>query len=200
MTNRAKIRVAGIVLAAGLSSRFGGEKLLADLDGEPLARKAMKAAARAGLEPLILVTRAELEEPLIDGLRGWRAVINPDPEEGQSGSLKAGLAALPGETTHALILLADQPLITAELLTEFIRLAQSGVKLAALDENQKLTPPTLFSRDYFPRLRAQQGDRGGRDILTDPKEKVYRVRPSKSGLSIDVDRPDDLKEIQRRRQ
>src|SRR4029079_4555412 len=110
-----RARVAGIILAAGRSSRMGAmNKLLIPLDGKPMVRRAAEAVLAAQLSPVLVVTghqRGEVEEAL-KGLP-VRFLNNKDFAAGMSTSLRVGLDAVPGECDAALVALGDMPLITA---------------------------------------------------------------------------------------
>ena len=89
-------RVAGVVLAAGSSSRLGRNKLLLDVGGEALVRRTVRRAVAAGLDPVVVVVGHEAERVTAE-LAGvpCRLVVNPDHASGQSSSLQAGIAAVP---------------------------------------------------------------------------------------------------------
>lgn len=89
-------RVAGIVLAAGFSRRLGQPKQLVNLCGKPALQYVLNAARQAPLEPLIVVLSPQIAVAG-SGLdtTGFSVVINERAHEGQSSSVKAGLAALP---------------------------------------------------------------------------------------------------------
>src|SRR4029078_1418727 len=106
--------VAGVILAAGASTLFGQKKLLLNLGGESLARRAVKAALAAGLRPVVAVlghdagrVRGEL-----GGLDG-RIGMNPDHAKGMNTSLRAGVAALPEDSAAVIVQLADMPRVTS---------------------------------------------------------------------------------------
>jgi len=155
--------VGGILLAAGTSSRMGGNKLLLALAGETLLRRAARRALQAGLEPLIVVlghearrARAELE-----GL-ACAAVENPDYEQGITASLRAGLRALPGETQAAVVLLADMPFVTAEMISGLVeRYRSSAAPLVVSDYQGVDAPPMLYDRALFGELESTAGGPGG---------------------------------------
>ncbi|RJX34836.1 MAG: putative selenium-dependent hydroxylase accessory protein YqeC [Desulfarculus sp.] len=191
-------KVAGIILAAGQGRRFGADKLLAPLAGQPLISWALQAALASELDLLVLVTRREVAQALGRGGPRLRVVLNPAPEQGQAASLKLGLSCLEPEFSHILFLLADQPLISAGLINRFLRLAQEGVELAALQPQSRLRPPALFGRRYFAELAALQGDQGGRSILERHAEMVRALKPEWAGQGADVDRPGDLAALEQR--
>ena len=109
--------IAGILLAAGSATRMGRNKLLLDLDGEPLVRRAARRALEAGLSPLLVVVGHEADR-VREALSGLpcRFVPNPGWAAGQGTSLAAGAAAVPGEAEAAVVVLADMPLVTADMI------------------------------------------------------------------------------------
>jgi molybdenum cofactor cytidylyltransferase len=114
--------IAAILLAAGQATRFEAgpddTKLAADFKGKPLVVHAAAAALASRADPLIAVT-GHAAEKVFSALAGldFVAVHNPAFAQGLSTSLKAGIAALPLEVRGAVILLADMPFVTAELIS-----------------------------------------------------------------------------------
>ena len=104
-----KSEVAGVILAAGLSTRFDGEKLTTPLIGRPLGHLAIAAAQASRLGRVVLVTRPELAEGLATPFPGLEMALNNQAREGQASSLRLGLKALGEDCSHVLFLLADQP-------------------------------------------------------------------------------------------
>jgi len=102
--------IAGIVLAAGLSRRMGRRKLLLDLGGQPVIRRAVEGVAGWGLDEVVVVMPPEHAD-LAAALAGiaHRIAVNPTPETGQAGSVVAGVAALGPAVRAVLIALGDQP-------------------------------------------------------------------------------------------
>lgn len=192
--------VAGIVLASGLSTRFGADKLSAPLAGKPLAHWAIAAALSSSLGQVVVVTRPELAEGLERAFPLARVIVNRNAVRGQAGSLRLGLEALEPEATHALFLLADQPLITPALIDSFVAAAQTGHDLAALAGDERLMPPTLFGREHFAALRQAHGDQGGRQVLAAHQEEVLALPPDFPLAGMDVDLPRDLGRAQLARQ
>src|SRR5512139_2294808 len=98
MTDGRDPAVAGIVLAAGGSTRMGRNKLLLDAAGEPLVRRVTRQALDAGLAPVIVVVG--FEEPLVrQALAGLPCefVPNPDFAAGINGSVQRGIARVPAD-------------------------------------------------------------------------------------------------------
>ncbi|WP_448658828.1 NTP transferase domain-containing protein [Sphingomonas sp. CJ99] len=183
-------RSALILLAAGLSRRFGtADKLAADLHGKPLA---MHAADRLGTLPfarrIVVVSGTALPFP------GWTRIDNPDPAAGQGRSLALGIAAAAaGGADAAVVALADMPFIAADHVQALF---------AALDHRGAVgtqgpggaMPPALFTDQHFGALTALTGDRGARGLLTD-----MPLVAADFDTLIDVDTPERLAMMQRRR-
>lgn len=186
---------AGVVLAAGGASRFGGPKQLLDWHGQPLVRHVAQVGLSAGLTPMVVVTGAFPEQvrAALEGLP-VRVVDNPDWATGQSSSLRAGLKALPPETGSAVFLLCDQPQTPERLITSLVdthRRTQAGV-VAPLVEGRR-SNPALFDRQAFPDLLALQGDTGGRAVFS--KFRVHYLEWLDVRQALDIDTPDDYQRL-----
>jgi molybdenum cofactor cytidylyltransferase len=149
---------AAVVLAAGSSTRMGENKLLLALDGETVVSRAVRAAAAAGLDPIVVVLG---HEP--DGVRAalaglsCRTVWNPDHARGQGTSLQAGIAEVAAKTTAsaAVVMLADMPFVTAPMLA---RVAERARQPGAPAENGA-PPPTVRCSPSCWRCRARRAAR-----------------------------------------
>ena len=115
-------RIAAIVLAAGRSSRFkDGNKLLAEIDGTPLVRRVLTATEAAAVADIVLVVSADGHNVVEAAGRGrWRSVVCHDAHKGLASSLRAGISALPETTDGALVVLADMPGVSPDLITRVI--------------------------------------------------------------------------------
>jgi nicotine blue oxidoreductase len=119
--------IAGLVLAAGAGTRFGGAKQLAKLEGRPLLEHVLRAMSRVGLERVVVVLGAVADEILgtVD-LHGADPIVCDRWEEGQSASLAYGLAALAGAEA-VVVALADQPRLSAEAIGRVLAARSEGV-------------------------------------------------------------------------
>jgi len=151
-----------VVLAAGSSSRLGRNKLLLDLGGETLVRRTVRRVVAAGLDPVLVVVGHEAERVTAE-LAGLpcRPIVNPDHASGQPSSVKAGIAAVPDGAVAAVVVLADMPLVTAEMIAALVdryRRSDGGEVLAVASDYGGVTaPPTLYDRALFPELAAMGG-------------------------------------------
>jgi molybdenum cofactor cytidylyltransferase len=184
----APVTTAALLLAAGMSRRFGAaDKLLAPLGGRPLVTHAADALRATGLAPLIAVTASEDVAVLLDGFILVR--LDPGPAA-QSRSLAAGIAAAESEgADRVLVALGDMPRITADLVRDVVSRCPEGGAAAAFDGARPM-PPACFDRDLFAELRAMTGDRGAAPILRGlPPEALVPASPD---VLLDIDRPEDL--------
>jgi len=188
-------RIAGVVLAAGGSSRFGETKQLLEWRGEPFIRVAAKKALRAGLSPVVVVTGAE-REAISRALSDLQVdtIDNPEWETGQGSSVRAAVRSLPEGCGGAVFLLADQPQIPVQLI-EKLRAAHAGslAPITAVKVDGQRANPVLFDRSLFFELIQITGDQGGR-ALFDAYPLKY-VSWEDPGILLDVDVPEDYQRL-----
>jgi len=190
----APARIAALLLAAGSSSRLGTNKLLVELGGEPLVRRAARRALAAGLDPVIAVLGHEAKR-IRGALQGLPVTLvgNPRHAEGMPASVHAGLAAVPDNCAAAMVLLPDMPLVTAPMLSELAeRFRATGTPLVISLYGQTAAPPTLYARALFPALLAAA--EGGRQAVGEHRHLAAEVRwPAE--LMMDLDVPEDLERL-----
>ena len=187
---------AAVVLAAGLSRRFGtANKLLAPIAGVPMLHRVIALAQAAGFANPHVVLGHDAEE-IARGLvgRGGLIVINPDFESGMASSLHAGLSALPDEVEGALILLGDMPLVRAETVATLVAAAAAHPERAAFVpvEGGEWGNPVLIRRRLFPEVLALTGDRGARALLRG-RADCLDVAVDDPGIHRDFDTPEMLR-------
>jgi molybdenum cofactor cytidylyltransferase len=188
-------RVAGIVLAAGGSTRFGAPKQLLDYHGVPFVRAVADAALAAGLAPIVVVTgahgeqvRESVDRPPIE------IVYNAEWADGQATSVRAGVAALPPGTGAAVFLLADQPQVTSSVVAALAsRHARGLFPIVAPVVAGTRANPVLFDRVTFRDLASLSGDIGGRGIAS--RYQVELLEWPDRSLLLDVDTPDDYRRL-----
>lgn len=187
-------RVAGLVLAAGSSSRLGSNKLLLELGGEPLLHRAARRALAAGLAPVIVVLGAEAERvaPALEDLPVTLA-MNPHPADGMPGSLRTAIHAVPADCAGAAVILPDMPLVTTAMLSALReRFLAGGEPLVISLYGDTAAPPTLYARSLFPALLAAA--EGGREVVRGHRRGAA-VMHWPAALLVDVDVPGDLERL-----
>lgn len=185
-----------LLLAAGQSRRMGGrDKLMEDVDGQPLLRRMARRACAAGIGPVIvaLPPAPHARYAALDGLPVIPVEV-PDAAEGISASLKRALAAAPDAARAVMILLADLP----DIRVNDIRcVAQASVSNRPYDIWRGATKagapghPVILARALFPELRTLTGDSGAQAVIRRHADKVRLVPlPGRHALR-DLDTPED---------
>lgn len=183
-----------ILLAAGFSRRFGGNKLLANWEHKPLYLHTLLALDQLVRERndcrLTVVTQyREIEERARN--LGAQVYWNHHSEEGISSSLRLGLESAP-EAEYYLCCVADQPQLTAQLVNAFLdAFFASGQDLGCVAHKGVPGNPVIFHRRYREELMALQGDVGGKKVLARHPESQFLWEGP--GLS-DLDTPADFME------
>lgn len=184
--------VAGILLAAGRSERFGpGNKLLADIEGEPVVRRAARSLLSSWVDDVAVVLGHDGTR-VGDALAGLdlRAVRNEAYDAGQSTSVRRGIEAVRDHAEAAVIALGDMPFVDPGTIDALVAAydAGAGTALAAAHEGERGNP-VLFDAVHFDDLAAIEGDAGGRSILLAEGRLVETGDP---GVRRDVDAPEDI--------
>ncbi|CAN5466024.1 molybdopterin-binding/glycosyltransferase family 2 protein [soil metagenome] len=188
--------VAAIILAAGRSTRMGGpNKLLEDFGGKPLVRIVAEQAVASKATSVTVVTghqAAEVEKALF-GLK-VAFVRNPDFAEGLASSVKAGIAALPGDADGAVVCLGDMPLIDTRLIDRLIEAfaPDKGSLIAVPVSDGRRGNPVLWSRRFFGELMTLDGDIGARHLIMKHGEAVAEVPVEGQAAFLDIDTPQAL--------
>ena len=187
---RRPARVAGLVLAAGAGTRFGGPKAVAELDGERLVDRAVRVLRVGGCDPVLVVLGAVVTEvPGADAV-----VVNPDWATGMGSSLRAGLGdpALAG-CSAALVLLVDQPGVRAEAVRALIAAHVAGATLAVASYAGGTGHPVLVGRGHWSGVaELARGDVGARPYLAAHPAEVVEVDCTGRGDATDADTPQEL--------
>jgi molybdenum cofactor cytidylyltransferase len=188
--------VAGVLLAAGSSTRMGRNKLLLPLDGESVLRRAVMRALASGLDPVLVVLGHESERVSreLSGLP-CRPVQNPGHAGGIQTSLKAGIAAIPAEARAAVVLLADMPLVTREMLAAVVeRYRESQASLVLSEYGGVQAPPTLYDRSLFAELLAEEGEGCSKRVIRRHSADAETLSWPAATLA-DLDSPEDYDRV-----
>lgn len=197
MTLEDRAAVAAIILAAGASTRMGEPKQLLPVGGRPMVRRVTEAVCAAGLAQVVVVigAHAEAVAQALDGLPVELA-RNAKWPEGMTSSLHAGLRALRPEIKAALVVLADQPGLTAELIRDLIgRYHATGAPVVAPFYQEQRGQPVLFDRELFSELLAAGDDRSRRAILARHWDQMVRVQVKDPAILHDIDTRQDYEKV-----
>lgn len=187
--------IAGVLLAAGTSSRFGDRnKLLATVDGEPIVVHAARTLSRSAVDTVTVVVGHEAERvrSVLDPF-DVAIVENEDYAGGQATSVRTaieGIEQTDPAVEAAVFALGDMPFVTPTTIDRLVDAfrAEVGTALAAAYGGQRGNP-VLFGAEHFPALTDVDGDVGGRAILLEHGTLIDTDDP---GVVTDIDTPADL--------
>lgn len=153
-----------ILLAAGNSKRFNGNKLLAIYKEKPIYMHIVNNVLKLEVNKIICVTQyEEIKEALLN--TNINVVINTNSSLGISSSIKLGIN-FDKEADGYMFMVCDQPFITEKtlkiLLDKFIN-GEKGIVCVGCGNNKG--NPVIFSKKYINELLSLQGDNGGKRIL-----------------------------------
>ena len=190
-------RIAGVLLAAGESKRLGQPKQLLRWHGRALIEHAAQAALDAGLDPVVVVIGSRADD-MRAALRSTAVALVENPRwlEGMSTSLQAGLSALPAGAVAAILLLVDQPRVSANHLRALIAAYHaSGKPIIVSAFKGRRASPTLFDRSLFDQLMQISGDAGGRSVIQANPDLVEMIEVENELALIDIDTLEDWQRI-----
>ncbi|MGC8800462.1 MAG: nucleotidyltransferase family protein [Chloroflexus aggregans] len=187
------MKIVGLLLAAGQSSRMGQPKQLLLWKNRPLVAHIAHEALNSQLDGLTVVIGAAGEH-VQAALRDLPVTIvsNPAYAAGISTSLAAGLRALPSDTTAAMILLVDQPLVTSRLINDLIaayRATPTALALVPMYQGQRGNP-VIVGAPLFAELQTLQGDTGARTVFQRYTDQIIWYQTNDPAIIIDADTPE----------
>ena len=188
-----KQKVGCVLLAAGLSSRFGRNKLLEKWEGRSLIDRALAAVPSDRLSQIVVVTRFP-EVRVLAQVYNFEVVWNNCPEEGISASIRLGLNMLKG-VDAAMFMVCDQVFLTqagVSALVDFYH--EHPDRIVCMSYNGERGNPCIFPAAFFPELLALRGDIGGGAVIKRYEPMLLRFDVSNAAELMDVDHPEDMPE------
>jgi molybdenum cofactor cytidylyltransferase len=192
-------RIAALILAAGQSRRMGAlNKMIAEVDGKPMVAHVLAAVTASHAGPVVVVTGHD-PDAVRAALAGHeiRFVHNPLYADGLSTSLRAGIAALPGDIDGVLVCLGDMPRVTHETLNRLIAAYNplEGRAICVPTVNGKRGNPVLWDRRFFAEMQDLAGDVGARHLIGAHADLVCEVPMEGNGALLDIDTPEALRAL-----
>lgn len=192
---------AGIILAAGRSTRFGRPKQLLKLKQKYLLEWVIDAALSSRLQRTFLVLGDNFEN-ILQALGpksrhpSLEVVFNPRFSDGQSHSLRVGLLAAKAQFPSVMFLLGDQPLVDTGLINHLLeKFWNSNKEICVPVHLGQRGNPTLFSRNWYQAIEQLTGDTGARKIIDTNPDHVLEAKIDCAHAFTDVDTPENFKAL-----
>ena len=192
--------VAIILLAGGGSARLGRPKQLLAYQGQTLLRYSLQVALDSYAQPIIAVLGADADkmQEEINNAR-VQVAVNREWQEGMASSIRCGIKAINEISAKAegvIIMVCDQPFVTAQLLNQLITAHQeTGKPIVASGYDNTFGPPVFFHHSLFNELLQLKGDIGARGIIKQHLNEV-EVVPFPAG-TYDIDTEADYEKVKR---
>jgi len=185
--------VCAIVLAAGMSTRMGTQKLLLPFDGKTIIEKVVENILKSGIENIFVVLGANSAE-LEDALEFWpvQTVVNENFREGMHTSVTTGVKVLPDNAKAVLVFPGDQPLIPEDAIRKVVGTWRQSGKLIIIPlfERKRGHPP-LYDLRLRNELLNIDPAVGLRSVAQNFQEEVEEVETGSSGILKDIDTPEE---------
>lgn len=180
-----------VILAAGSSVRFGENKLLAEISGKTMIKRAFESIPAEKLCDVVVVTQYESIVALAEDY-GFQPVVNRHPERGQSHSVMLGTTALKDRCDGILFQVADQPWLKRESVSKLLDVFRGHPdSIVGMSSGGKRGNPCVFPKTVFDELCRLSGNSGGRAVIERHKDRLILFEVDETELT-DVDTPQDI--------
>ncbi len=196
-------KVAGLILAAGASTRMGRPKQLLPVGKVSLLDCVLGEALKSDLDIIILVLGHQARE-IMEGLETdvhhpkLNIIENKNYKDGISSSIIAGLSEVEAKYDHCMVILADMPHITTNLINTLLhKYLASNFPVGAIKIRNKRSHPVIIGRGFYTELHQLKGDVGARDLFRQHVDQVCLVEPEEDYDDTDIDTPEDYVEFKK---
>jgi len=187
--------ICAVVLAAGLSHRMGVQKLLLPFSGKTVIAHIVDTLLASTIDEVHIVVGHQAER-IISELSGRAVSVvnNPDYNSGMLSSVRCGLRSLPEDCRAVMVVLGDQPSITAGLVDQMLQyFTTTGENILVPIYKGKRGHPIVFSSHYRDEILTQYGDVGLRGLLHSHPNDIYELTVSDASVLCDMDYPEDYR-------
>ena len=181
--------ITGVLLAAGFSTRFGDNKLLYEINDQPLITYSA-AALKPCERTIAVVAKDHTLLSVLDGL-GIDCIVNPEPQRGMGYSIACAVNASSASSGWCL-LPADMPYVKASTTQQLVDAIGNGALIAAPFYQQQRGHPVIFSDRFVNELTALDGDTGARSIVAQNADQLTAIVTDDAGVLMDVDTLADI--------
>lgn len=195
-------RISMIVLAAGLSSRFGRNKMLEPIENTPLLVHVVSTALRSRVSEVIVVS-GHADEKVRYLLQGYacKIIFNEDYVKGQSFSVRKGLTAASPDANAIMIQPGDMALTSEKIVNGVIdKYEQTRAPIVAASHQGRSGHPILFDRSLFQEImEIDESTRGLKKVVSSHLSQAVTVEAG-AGALFDLDTQDDLERFEKLKQ
>lgn len=191
--------IAGLILAAGESTRMGRDKALLDYRGRTFLDTIIHTLRDAGIERIAVALGHHAEEiQKATNLEGVEVVLNPEYRRGQTSSLQAGLRALERLDLEAVVLcLVDHPAVSATTVQKLSQSFRQSHAPAVIPTYQgQRGHPVIISRALFGDLQSLSPDEGANTIIRSHRDATRFIEVDDASVLLDVDDPERFRQLQ----
>lgn len=186
-----------VLLAAGASKRLGQPKQLVSFHDKTLLQHTIDCGESLALKLKVLVIGANVDQILSESdFKSFEVCMNENWEEGMATSLNLGLQKLldlQPNLSGVMVLVSDQPFISAKLLNEMIQSFSTESSIVVCKYQEVIGVPALIGSNYFEEIQALKGDQGARRIIKKYPDLVKTINFDQG--NFDIDTPEDLRRL-----
>jgi len=195
---------AGMILAAGVSKRFGTSKQLLRLRKGYMLEYVIRASLSSDLNKVYVILghhHKKILKALSENNKSFESnqlefLINPQYQQGMSRSIHVGLTSIKTTFGSVMFLLGDQPLVDTSLINLMLKqYYRSDKNICVPAYKGKRGNPTIFSHEYFSLLENVTGDSGGKDIIMAHPDDILKIETDSPACVYDIDTLSDLEEL-----
>jgi len=187
--------ICAVVLAAGRSRRMGVQKLLLPVAGQPMIARVVDQVLAGPVDQVLVVVGPE-GNPVRESLagRGVSFVTSPSAEGEMLASVRCGLAATPPDCAGVLLVLGDQPGVTADVIAALVQAFRTGGRgIVVPTHGGRRGHPLLFAARYRGEILRCYDTVGLRGLLQAHPEDVAELEVASPGVLDDIDLPEDYR-------
>jgi len=194
--NNQNVKIAAVVLAAGMSTRMGNPKMILPWGKSSIIGTVVSTLITAGLKQIVVVTGGSSSE-VEKALEGFpsQIVFNPFYENGEMlCSIQIGLSALPTKTHAALMVLGDQPQMQIDVVQSVVKAYQTEQATLIFPSYQmRRGHPWLVDHSFWPGILALTPPATMRDFVQDNARSIHYMNVTTPTILADLDTPEDYK-------